>query len=113
VTIWGDGKARREFIYSEDFSNWIVGQIGNLEKWPVFLNVGNGFDYSVAEYYQVAKEIINYEGSFEYDTSKPTGVLQRLLDSTNAQRFGWNPTTSIREGMSASFQSYIKQKDRL
>lgn len=113
VAIWGDGKARREFIYSEDFSNWIVEQIGNLEKWPVFLNVGNGIDYSVEEYYQVAKEIINYEGSFEFDISKPTGVSQRLLDSTIAQSFGWSPTTSIREGMSASFQSFIKKKDRL
>lgn len=103
VEIWGDGTARREFTYSEDLADWLVGQIPTLEAWPAWLNVGAGEDHSIAEYYEMARLVVGYAGGFRYDTAKPSGVQRRLLDSSVARRLGWQPTTTLSEGMTASY----------
>lgn len=110
VSIWGDGTARREFTFSDDLSKWLVGQIGQLDQWPHILNLGYGKDFSITEYYETAREVIGFIGDFEYDLSKPTGMKERILDSSEAKKLGWNPTTSLFEGITASYVSYQKQE---
>ena len=107
VSVWGDGTARREFTYSVDIAAWLVEQIDKLEAWPSTLNLGWGSDYSVAEYYEAAKEVVGFEGALEFDTSKPSGVPQRLLDSSAARALGWSPTTTLRDGMAATYADYL------
>ena len=107
VSVWGDGTARREFTYSVDVAQWLVQQIGNLSAWPATVNLGCGFDYSVAEYYETAREVIGFDGSLEFDTSKPSGVPQRLLDSSVARSLGWDPQTTLRDGMAATYADYV------
>jgi GDP-L-fucose synthase len=106
VSVWGDGTARREFTYSVDVAEWLVQQIGSLADWPATLNLGCGFDHSVADYYEIAKDVVGYGGFLEFDTSKPSGVPQRLIDSSAARALGWNPVTSIHEGMAAAYEDY-------
>jgi len=107
VSVWGDGTARREFTFATDVAAWLVGQIDNLDAWPSTLNLGWGSDYSVAEYYEVARDVVGFDGELEFDTSKPSGVPQRLLDSSVARSLGWSPTTSLREGMAATYADYL------
>jgi len=109
VSVWGDGTARREFTYSVDVASWLVEQIGNLSAWPATVNLGCGTDHSVAEYYEVAREVIGFNGELEFDTSKPSGVPQRLLDSTAARTMGWNPRTTLLDGMAATYADYISR----
>ncbi len=107
VLIWGDGTARREFTYSVDLASWLVDQVGSLSAWPRWINLGVGHDHTVTEYYEAAKTVIGYAGSFEYDVSRPAGMQQRLLDSTVAQSLGWKPTTSLLDGMAVAYQSFL------
>ncbi|MCU1524508.1 MAG: GDP-L-fucose synthase [Microbacteriaceae bacterium] len=107
VSVWGDGTARREFTYSVDVAAWLVEQIDKLQAWPSTLNLGWGSDYSVAEYYETAKEVVGFEGALEFDTSKPSGVPQRLIDSSAARALGWSPTTTLRDGMAATYADYL------
>lgn len=107
VSVWGDGTARREFTYSVDVAAWLVDQVDKLAEWQGTLNLGCGADHSVAEFYEVAKEVIGFEGALEFDTSKPSGVPQRLIDSSAARALGWFPTTSLREGMAATYADYL------
>jgi GDP-L-fucose synthase len=107
VSVWGDGKARREFTYSVDVGSWLVTQIGSLKSWPATLNLGWGTDHTVAEYYEVAKEIAGYAGELRFDTSKPSGVPRRLIDSSAARSLGWNPQTNLRDGMAATYADYL------
>jgi len=109
INVWGDGTARREFTYSVDVAAWLVDQIGKLSQWPATLNLGCGYDYSVAEYYSIALDIVGFTGRLDFDTSKPSGVPQRLLDSSAARALGWNPPTSIREGMAATYADYVAE----
>lgn len=106
VDIWGDGTARREFTYVVDLAEWIVDQITNLAQWPDLLNLGQGRDHSITEYYQAAAETVGFTGSFDYDTTKPAGMHERILDSSAARALGWNPTTSIRDGMAEAYRQF-------
>lgn len=107
VGVWGDGTARREFTFASDLAGWLAGQIGQLSEWPPALNLGCGEDHSIADYYRVASEVIGFAGGLDFNTSKPAGVPRRLLDSTAARSFGWNPSTSLADGMAATYADYL------
>lgn len=106
VEVWGNGTARREFTFVTDLADWLVENVGRLTSWPPLLNLGCGIDHSVAEYYQMAKQVIGYPGGFIFDESKPAGTHRRLLDSSAARVLGWNPTTSLKEGVAATYDAY-------
>lgn len=112
VVIWGDGTARREFTYSVDLAEWIVGQVGYLETWPAILNLGVGVDHSITEYYEIAKSVVGFTGSFEYDTQKPAGMQQRILDSSAARALAWSPRTTLEDGMANVYESYLATREK-
>ena len=107
IDVWGDGTARREFTFSVDLAAWLVTQVGSLERWPALLNLGVGFDHSIREYYEAAARTVGFTGEFAYDTTKPSGVMQRLLDSSRARELGWNPTTPLDEGYAACYEAFV------
>jgi GDP-L-fucose synthase len=107
VEIWGDGTARREFTYVGDLAIWLVGQIDNIASWPSVLNVGCGYDRTVTEFYELARDIVGYDGEFVYDTSKPTGMHQKLMSSAVASGFGWDPRTDLRDGIGRAYEVFL------
>ena len=107
ILVWGDGTARREFTFCGDLAEWIAGQIGSLELWPDRLNLGFGTDHAVRTFYEVAQDVVGYSGKLVFDTSKPSGVPQRLIDSSPARALGWNPRTTIEEGMAATYADFL------
>ena len=108
VQIWGDGKARREFMYAEDLADFVFYALENFKQMPQNINVGLGYDFSIDEYYQCIARVIGYEGNFIYDVSKPTGMQQKLIDDTLLKQFGWSAKTSLESGISQTY-SYFKQ----
>jgi GDP-L-fucose synthase len=111
VEVWGDGTARREFTFAVDLSEWLVGQIGQLDKWPAMLNLGAGTDHSISEFYEIARRVVGFRGELHYDTDKPAGAAQRLLDSTAARSLGWSPKTSMESGMAIVYRSFLAAQE--
>jgi GDP-L-fucose synthase len=111
VDVWGDGSARREFTFSVDLAKWIVSRIGNLDVLPTPLNIGAGVDYTVAEYYEIAKEIVGFSGDLNFDLTKPAGVPRRLIDSSLARALGWAPSTDIREGIRQMYGEFLSRAE--
>lgn len=109
IEVWGDGLARREFTYVGDIADWVVENLGSLDRWPTYLNLGLGYDYSVREFYEHALAVVNYECSLKFDSSKPVGMKQKLMDSSEALKFGWNPKTELNEGMRKAYEAYLDQ----
>lgn len=108
VDMWGDGNARREFMFVEDLANFVLQAINkNFSKLPSFTNVGYGKDYSIKEYYIKISEVIGYKGDFKIDKSKPTGMKRKLIDSSVANQLGWKPIYTIEEGLNKTYQYYI------
>lgn len=107
LDVWGDGTARREFTYVEDVAEWVARAAHGLADWPPLLNVGLGRDYSIREFYEFALETVGYECELSFDPSKPAGMHQKLMDSSLAASFGWDPPTDIRTGMAAAYAAFL------
>ena len=108
IDIWGNGEARREFMYAGDLANFIFYAIDNFQKMPQNLNVGLGQDYSINEYYQVIAKVVGYKGIFKHDLTKPVGMKQKLIDNKKLKEFGWSYTTSLEEGIRKTYSYYSK-----
>lgn len=106
VTIWGDGTARREFMYAQDFADFLFFAIKNIDNMPNTLNVGLGYDYTIMEYYQAVAEVVGFIGDFKFDYSKPVGVKQKLIDVTKLKNLGWEHKTSLTDGIAGAFEFY-------
>jgi len=106
IDIWGDGQARREFMYAGDLADFIYFAISRIELMPQNINVGLGFDYSINEYYEAIAEVTEYKGKFVNDLSKPVGMKQKLIDDTQLSKFGWKAKTSLKEGLEETFKYY-------
>lgn len=106
VEVWGDGTARREFTYVGDVADWLVRAVGSMHEWPDMLNVGAGVDHSVLDFYRAAARVTGFDGRFELQPDKPSGMQMKLMDSSAAAAWGWSPTTSLEDGMQRAYAAY-------
>ena len=106
-TIWGDGEARREFMYVEDLVDFILYALKNYDKIEPITNVGLGYDFSINEYYDAIAEVVGYSGGFEYDLTKPSGMKRKLCDVAKQKKIGWKPKNSLTEGLQKTYQYYL------
>lgn len=109
IDIWGDGEARREFMYAEDLAEFIFYALDNFETLPQNLNVGLGQDYTINEYYQSVADVVGFRGTFKHDLSKPVGMRQKLIDDTRLKGFGWNHKTSLTAGIQKTYDFYLSE----
>jgi nucleoside-diphosphate-sugar epimerase len=99
IDIWGDGLARREFMYTGDLADFVFYALEHFEKMPQNINVGLGFDYTINEYYEAIAEAVGFTGKFVHDLSKPIGMKQKLIDDSKLKQFGWQHQTTLKEGI--------------
>ena len=109
VEIWGSGNSRREFTFVDNVADFVVSNISRVSSWPTLMNLGGGVDYSVNEYYRLVSEIIGYEGRFNHALSKPDGMPKKLLDSSLAIKYGWNPKTDIKVGLLETIRYFERE----
>jgi GDP-L-fucose synthase len=107
VAIWGDGSARREFLYAGDLADAILTAVERFDALPPVMNVGAGVDHSVDDYYRAAADVVGYVGAFAHDTSKPTGVKSKLMDTGLARSWGWSARTPLHEGLAEAYEYYL------
>lgn len=110
VQIWGDGEARREFMYAGDLADAVMRAIGNFESLPSIMNLGLGFDYTINEYYSAVAEVLGYVGEFSHDLSKPVGMARKLVDVRLQADWGWMPAHSLREGVVKTYEFYLENQ---
>lgn len=106
VGIWGTGNARREFLFDEDLAEAIIYLLEQYDK-KEFLNVGSGVDISIKELSELMKKIVGYEGDLIFDTSKPDGMPQKLLDVSKIESCGWRHAVQLEEGLKRSYTAYL------
>lgn len=107
VEIWGDGLARREFMYTEDLADAVFFALDNLHRLPNMVNVGLGVDYTINEYYEKIAQIADYQGEFDHDISKPVGMKQKLVSTDRLQALGWKHKFSLAAGLEKTYQYYL------
>ena len=107
LTLWGTGEARREFLYNEDCVEALIFLMHNYNS-AEHINVGSGVDYSIQELAGIIKTIVGFEGEFQWDTTKPNGMPQKLMDNTKINHLGWESKTSIEGGISRTYQWFLR-----
>jgi GDP-L-fucose synthase len=98
VTNWGTGSPLREFLYVDDLATATLHLLENYDG-PQQVNVGTGSDLSIKEISELVAKAVGYEGTSEWDTSKPDGTPKKLLDISKINSFGWEPKVSLEEGL--------------
>ena len=115
VIVWGTGSPRREFLHVDDMADACVHLLGlpdrqydeivkNLK--PCLINIGMGRDITIKELAELVKEIVGFAGKIVFDTSKPDGTPQKLLDISRINKLGWQPKISLRQGISDTYEWY-------
>ncbi len=109
VTVWGTGKATREFLYVEDAAVAIALATEKYDK-PDPVNIGAGFEISIKDLAEKIKHIVGYNGELVWDTTKPDGQPRRMLDTSRAkQEFGFSSTTDFDVGLKKTIEWYKHQ----
>lgn len=109
VEIWGDGTARREFMYAGDLADAVVRAINNFDTLTTYMNVGLGRDYTINEYYQTVAEVMGYSGSFIHDLGKPVGMARKLVSVARQHAWGWSARHDLRDGIEKTYSYYLKE----
>ncbi len=107
VEVWGNGNARREFMYVGDFTDALMKAIKTFDALPLVMNIGCGYDYTIDEFYRIAAEVIGYSGSFTHNTSKPVGMQRKLVNIERQKAWGWTPKTDLRLGLRKTYEYYL------
>ena len=112
VEIWGDGTARREFMYAGDLADAIFHAITNFGKVPASMNIGLGYDHTINDYYQVAADVMGYSGTFVHDLSKPVGMARKLVSIERQQAWGWSARHELRDGIEKTYNYYLNERQQ-
>ena len=115
VTIWGTGKAKREFLHVDDMARASI-HIMNVEK-KIYdkqttemcshINVGSGKDLTIKELAEIIKEVVGFKGNINFDTNKPDGTKRKLLDCKRLNNLGFQAQISLNDGLVKTYHDYI------
>jgi GDP-L-fucose synthase len=112
VTLWGTGKPMREFLYVDDLADACVFLMNKYGYSDIgeFINIGTGTDITIADLAQMIKKIVSFEGHIEHDHTKPDGTPRKVLDISRIQALGWQPRTSLEEGIKKTYAFFTGMK---
>lgn len=105
VTCWGDGTPLREFLYVDDLANLCVFLM-NSYSGNETVNAGTGKEVTIKELTELVANVVGYEGTIEWDTTKPNGTPRKLLDISKATALGWTYKTELEEGIRLSYEDF-------
>jgi GDP-L-fucose synthase len=124
VTIWGTGKARREFLFVDDMADAciLLMRLPDAEfdaivnpapagfdavLLPPLINIGCGEDLTIRELAETISQVIGFDGDLMFDTGKPDGTPRKLLDVNRIRRLGWRPKMNLKDGIAVTYQAYL------
>jgi GDP-L-fucose synthase len=115
IKIWGTGKAKREFLYSDDLADAILFLLKiKKEKYKKYLNnqfdivnIGSGYEYTINDLAKIIAKVIEFKGKIICDIKKPDGTLRKFLSSRILAKLGWKPQTALYKGLKKTYEDYL------
>lgn len=112
VTNWGTGAPRREFMHVDDMASACLHLLDHFDG-PEQVNVGTGQDTTIKEIADLVAEAVGYTGQTEWDTTKPDGTPQKLLDVSKLASAGWTSSIRLKDGLDSTIEWYRRNRDSL
>ncbi len=106
VTVWGTGTPRREFLAVDDVADACVFVMKHYSDYG-FLNIGTGEDVTIGNFARLVSEVVGYKGEIVFDTSRPDGPPQKLLDVSKLKKLGWSPKIDLRKGLAQAYADFV------
>ena len=117
VTLWGTGKPLREFLWSEEMADASVHVLLNVDFKDTYapdskeirnchINVGTGKELTIRELSELVVKAVGFEGTVEFDASKPDGTMRKLIDVSKLHSLGWTHKVEIEDGVAKLFEWY-------
>ena len=119
VEVWGSGRPRREFLYSDDLADAVLHLLGLADEpfdallaadrndgVPPLVNIGSGVDNAISELADMVRNVVGYQGAIRLDPSRPDGTPQKLLDVSRMRQLGWQAKTSLADGLVLAYQAF-------
>jgi GDP-L-fucose synthase len=115
VTIWGNGKTKREFLFVDDMARAAV-HVMNLDKViydnhinPMcsHINVGSGKEYTIKELAKIIKKVVGYSGKIKFDLAKLNGSPRKFINTQLLNKLGWKPKVSLKDGLTKTYADFI------
>ena len=103
ITVWGSGTPRREFLHTTDLAEACVFLLENYNE-PDLVNIGCGEDVTIRELAETVCDVLGFDGTLEFDASKPDGTPRKLLDISKIKSLGWSPRIPLREGIADAYR---------
>ena len=110
ITIWGNGKSKREVIHVDDIADACIFFMKKKTK-HFLINIGTGKDYTIKYYLELIVKIIsvNKKIKIKYDKSKPNGVKRKVLNVSLAKRYGWKSKINLKDSIKMTYSSFLKE----
>jgi GDP-L-fucose synthase len=120
IEIWGSGKPKREFLYSDDMADACVFLMEKIDFKDTYdknkkeirnthINIGTGKDISIKELAEVIKNIIDFKGELYYNTQKPDGTMRKVTDVSKLHYLGWKHKTELENGIRKVYEWYVNK----
>lgn len=112
VTNWGTGSPRREFLHVDDMATACLHLLENYDG-PDQVNVGTGSDISIKELAEIVAQTVGFKGSMDWDTTRPDGTPQKLLDVSKIQASGWKAQISLADGIASTVDWFRRENENI
>jgi GDP-L-fucose synthase len=109
VIVWGTGTPRREFLHVDDLADACYFLMQNYNE-EGLVNIGVGKDISIKELAEMINEIVGYNGTLVFDTSKPDGTPRKLMDVSKLTNLGWAAEIPLKKGIERVYTEYAKSQ---
>ena len=129
VEIWGSGKPKREFLWSEDMADACVHIMENVnfndlissplwgdakgrgeEVKNTHINIGTGEDIAIKDLAELIKKVVGFKGNFVFNTEKPDGTMRKVTDVSKLHNLGWEHNVALEEGVARMYEWYMEKK---
>lgn len=112
VTIWGTGTPRREFLHVDDMADACVHLMEHYDSSDI-VNVGCGTDIAIGDLARMIRGVVGYQGSLDFDPSKPDGTPVRRLDVSRLFATGWRPSITLEAGIESTYRWFCDNRGHL
>jgi GDP-L-fucose synthase len=109
--MWGTGSPLREFLHADDLANCVLVASEKYNS-DLHLNVGTGLEISVKDLARVVSELAGYKGKIDWDDTKLDGTPRKVLDVSRVKDLGWEPATTLEEGIASTIAWYKEANAR-